>query len=147
MRRMMLLLIAIVVTIGSILSCFQPGQAQDLTHRVGDYRYPAAKIESGGWGGANSASGSHVFASMVTTDPLDDVIAYYEKKLNVDLSKKGGYGKSMGNMNNIFENNYQGRPLSLRIFQQHTKVYSLLLVVSRGNEEKDTHIYWSMTYH
>jgi len=146
MRR--LFLIAASIALAALaLAPPRSGRAQDFRQQVGDWRYPNAKIKSGGSAGSNHASSSRTYANMTTGDSLDDVIGYYERKLGVDLSKSGGYGVSMDGMTNLFENHSAGRPLDLRTFQQHTKVYSLLLVVSRVGGEKETHLFWSMVYH
>ncbi len=146
MRR--LFLIAASIALAALaLAPPRSGRAQDFRQQVGDWRYPNAKTQGGGSAGSNHASPSYTHANMITGDPLADVIGYYERKLGVDLSKSGGHGVLMDGMTNLFENHSAGRPFELRTFQQHTKVYSLLLVVSRAGGEKETHIYWSMVYH
>ncbi len=153
MGRISILAIPFVVAAIAI-AANRAGQAQDWRQRLGDWQYPAATVNNGGsaGGGATGAVNtflSHASASMTTRDSLDDVVKYYEKKTGCSLTPApfSGYGRSVDGMTNIFEDDSKSRPLTLRIFQQHTKVYSLTLVISRGEGEKLTHVYWTFVNH
>jgi hypothetical protein len=143
MRLLPALLVA-VVWIG-----IAPAQKNDPAKKLDDWKYPEATlVSSGGVGDAN-----HLL--LVTKDPLEKVAAFYGKKVGQKLSNKpgdppGGSGVSGGtNGLTFFQDDsaepgsgpIKRRPVTVRIFVEHSKDHDLTLVISRGDAEEQTHIY------
>lgn len=116
--------------------------------RFEDWKYPKAKELSSGQG----AGGSH--AVLTTTDDLDKVIAFYEKKtgqtLKVDQpggqSISGGAGEARLFQDDSIQPGIKSepRPVVVRILVQRATSYDLTLVISKAKGEDYTHI--AMTY-
>jgi hypothetical protein len=85
---------------------------------------------------------------MTTSDSIDDVVKFYEAKTKNTLTPIPfkGYAQ-LDDGATLFTDDSEQRPLTLRLFQRHTKTESITLMISRGEGEKKTHIYWSYVVH
>jgi hypothetical protein len=140
-RRCLTGLIGSIMVLAGVLAGHGTGHAQNkLNDQLGDWRYP----ESSPMGSHSSGTGSPTQANayMRTRDDLETVVRYYEKKTGLSLTpgEITHYARSADGTTNIFDDDSKDRPLTLRIFEQHTKANSVMLVISRANGETMTHI-------
>ena len=123
----------------------QDVKAVDWLRRLGDWHYPGSHFD-----GAGSAGTDQFDATMRTSDVVTDVVKYYEGKTGQSLTPThpgAGYSKNMGDLHVFLKDASARRSFTLRIFTQVTKESSITLVISRGDEEKITLIYWSLAEH
>ncbi len=84
---------------------------------------------------------------LTTKDPLTKVIAYYEAKLpsivNVRSSKVGTKPAADPGQSITVHEDSQGRPLTLHIICVNTDKAATTLVISRAENEPETHIAWT----
>jgi len=112
------------------------------------WKYPGATELGSGQG----AGGYH--AMLATTDALDKVEAFYEKKtgekLKPDQAGGSGIGGGAGEARVFQDDSVQPgaksepRPVVVRILVNRTKGHDLSLVISRAKGEDHTHI--ALTY-
>jgi hypothetical protein len=137
------------------LSPFRPARANgpgqiSLMETLAEWKYPDSKM----LGGASmSDGGNRMFQSikcraiLSTADPIEKVIDFYSKKLvrpadAITPSTKTEDLAPDGSTVSI-QDDSQGRPLTLRIIVVNKADTSTTLVISRANDEKETHIAWS----
>jgi hypothetical protein len=130
-----------------------PKQAGDKSGFEG-WKYPGAKELASGQG-----AGGHQ-AVLATTDGLDKVVAFYEKKTGEKLTPDQPGGSGIGGENGVggkvvesrvFQDDSvqpgaqsEPRPVVVRILVQRAKGYDLTLVVRRAKGEEHTHV--ALTY-
>jgi hypothetical protein len=74
---------------------------------------------------------------MTTIDSFEDVVKFYAKKTGEETGK-GKVAQAVLNQDDSEE-----RPVKVRIISAHKADTSNTLVISRGENEKETHIAWS----
>lgn len=112
------------------------------------WKYPGAKEL---WSGQGAGG---FYAILATTDGLDKVEAFYEKKtgekLKPDQAGGHGIGGSAGEARVFQDDSIQPgvragpRPVVVRVLVQRAKGHDLTLVISRAKGEDHTHI--ALTY-
>jgi hypothetical protein len=111
------------------------------------WKYPGAKNVGSGEG----AGGHH--AMLATTDGLDKVLAFYEKKVGEKLTPDAPGGSGIGGGDGkaeVFQDDSvqpgtkEARPVVVRILVRRMKEYDLTLVISRAKGEDYTHV--ALTY-
>jgi hypothetical protein len=112
------------------------------------WKYPGAKE----LGSDQGAGGFH--AMLATTDDLDKVVAFYEKKTGEKLKadQPGGHGIGGGEgESRAFQDDSvqpgvkaEQRPVVVRILVQRAKSYDLTLVITKAKGEDHTHV--ALTY-
>jgi len=158
-RAIPLALLAMLMT-SLVFGQGQDGQRSrhaDLREAVSDWRYPDAAMPSsgGGSGGNTTGWGEHYTAIMLTPDPIETVVKFYDAKIlevapfreRLAKSLAGGPNHSFGggdaDSGVLIQADSQGRPLTLRVIQLHWPNTTTTLVISRAEGEKQTHIAWS----
>jgi hypothetical protein len=118
---------------------------------IAEWEYPGAKKLSGHSGGVQTAL-------YVTGDGLDKVLKHFGDKLGRHLKDttptgggaEGKAGKATASFNDSFgpydgkSKRYPPRAVRLHIACQHTKAYTVTLVISRVKGEGHTHV--AVTY-
>jgi hypothetical protein len=157
MRRIPAIL-AVCTVIMALLSMadalFRPARADDtgqisLMQTLAEWKYPDSKM----LGGASMSDGGNRLVQSVkcravlgTPDPIEKVIDFYSKKLvtppDVILPSTKAEdlvpdGKSVST-----QDDSQGRPVSVRVIVVNKADTSTTLVITRANDEKETHIAW-----
>ena len=81
--------------------------------------------------------------TMTTKDSVDQVLAYYKQKLtpDKDADEKAKAALKAGR-SVVVSDDSAGRPFSLHTILVNTPTTSTVLVISRGKDEKKTHIVW-----
>jgi hypothetical protein len=112
------------------------------------WTYPGAKELGSGQGAGG------FYAMLATTDGLNKVEAFYEKKtrekLKPDQAGGHGIGGGAGEARVFLDDSVQPgakkaeRPVVVRVLVQQTKTYDLTLVITRAKGEDYTHI--ALTY-
>jgi hypothetical protein len=127
------------------------GQKQiTLMQTLEEWKYPDSILH----GGASMSDGGNRLlqsikcrAILTTPDPIEKVVDFYSKKLitppdvilpNTKADELVPDGKSVS-----IQDDSQGRPLALKVIVVHKDDTSTTLVISRANDEKETHIAWS----
>jgi hypothetical protein len=127
------------------------GQKQiTLMQTLEEWKYPDSILH----GGASMSDGGNRMlqsikcrAILTTPDPIEKVVNFYSKRLiappdvilpNTKADELVADGKSVS-----IQDDSQGRPLALKVIVVHKDDTSTTLVISRANDEKETHIAWS----
>ena len=125
------------------------GKSVTLLGTLAEWNYPGAKMPRGATmsdGGNPTLQSVKLQAVLTTADPFEKVIAFYEKKLEDSAapeaqansgSEPGAYARSVTQ-----QDDSQGRGVAVRIFVVNKAATSTTLVISRAEEEKETHIAW-----
>jgi hypothetical protein len=135
------------------LSSLSPPDGQNqitLMQTLEEWKYPDSILH----GGASMSDGGNRLlqsikcrAILTTPDPIEKVVDFYSKKLitppdvilpNTKADELVPDGKSVS-----IQDDSQGRPLALKVIVVHKDDTSTTLVISRANDEKETHIAWS----
>ena len=126
-----------------------PEGAPTLMGMVSEWQYPNSKFH--GARGSDAAitdiSSIKCKAVLTTTDPVEKVVTFYRDKLKVDSdgnSLGGTKGERVTSTRSVsIQDNSEGRPLKLFIIVVNEEGSSTTLVVSRAENEAETHIAWS----
>jgi hypothetical protein len=157
MRRLQSLLalsVAIVCIVSMapvLLSSDQATAPRQITlmQTLADWKYPGSNMPDGasmGDGGNPQIQSVKCQAILTTPDPIEKVIDYYTTKLTpaADAVLPGnkvdaptGDAKSVA-----IQDDSQGRPVAVRVIVVNKLDTSTTLVISRGRDEKETHIAW-----
>ena len=139
-----------------------PPQLQlPLVSHLKDWRYPESRLGSSSFGSGGGTNGrvrtetSSSNAVMYTNDDVKTVVAYYLKKGNFprpDDDPKSKHHRGFADANKdgvggggwIVMDDSSDRPVTVRVMVKHTADSSLLLIISRAEGEKETHIVWNM---
>jgi hypothetical protein len=132
----------------------RPARADDtrrisLMQTLSEWKYPDSKM----LGGASMSDGGNRLvqsvkcrAVLTTPDPIDKVIDFYSRKLvmppdvilpSTKVEDMVPDGKSVA-----VQDDSQGRAVTLRVIVVNKADTSTTLVISRTNDEKETHIAW-----
>lgn len=114
------------------------------------WKYPGSAVASASAGGGAKSGPGGSFATfsaaaqMTTADSVEDVARYYEEKAGVKLTPVPHIVSTKADERGThhFADDSQDRPLTLRLYAGHLKDQAVVLVVSRGEGEKRTHILW-----
>lgn len=125
-----------------------------------DWKYPGARIGSSGSGFGSGSNGrgekrsvrsSHV--KMFTKDEFKKVVDYYMTKAdfpkpNENLLERmnrasGKSAETTGGSAFFVVDDSADRPVKIKVLAKHSGNVSLLLVISRADGEKETHIIWN----
>ena len=125
-----------------------PGRIS-LLETLSEWKYPDSKMLDGASmsdGGNPTLQSIKCRAVLTTPDPIEKVIDFYSKKLATrsDAVLTGTKadalvpdGKSVSD-----PGRFQGRPVTVRVIAVNKAETSTTLVISRANDEKETHIAW-----
>ena len=82
-------------------------------------------------------------STMVTTDSVDEVLAFYRDllKRSSKANEKIGIGPSVG-QSVIFSDDSEGRPFEFHTILINSKNSSTTLIITRGKGEEQTRITW-----
>ena len=155
MRKIVLLLAGLLLILGraawidvALAEKSEPSKAGSEKADFEGWKYPGSKELGSGQG----AGGFH--AMLTTTDGLDKVESFYERKtgqkLKPDQAGGHGIGGGEGEAHVLQDDSIQPgvkggpRPVVVRVFVQRAKGHNLTLVISRAKGEDDTHI--ALTY-
>jgi hypothetical protein len=115
------------------------------------WRYPDAEIGKSQMSDAATidADGKRTVPSiiltttMTTADSVDKVLAFYQELLqrNPTTDDKLGIGRQVGR-SVIFSNESEGRPFALHTIVINDTDTSTILIITRGEGEKQTYITW-----
>jgi hypothetical protein len=127
-----------------------PADGISLLQTLSEWQYPGSKWIDGASmsdGGTPPQQAVKCRTILVTPDPIEKVIAFYEKKLGTGDAAgpepaKAKAEKSEPNSVSV-QDDSKGRPLTLRVFVVNRGDTSTTLVISRAEGEKETHIAWS----
>lgn len=157
MRRLPTILVAsaAMMAVGSMaLLPVWPARADDagqlsLMQTLAEWKYPDSKM----LGGASMSDGGNRLvqsvkcrAVLTTPDPIEKVINFYSKKLvappdvilpNTKAEDLVPDGKSVS-----IQDDSLGRTVTVRVIVINKSDTSTTLVISRANDEKETHIAW-----
>lgn len=117
---------------------------------LAEWTYPGSRM----LGGASMSDGGNPVlqsikcqAILVTADPVDKVLEFYSKKNEasrvVDLQDATEKVKRANARSVSSQDDSQGRPLTVRVLMVNKADTSTTLVISRAQDEKETHIAWS----
>jgi hypothetical protein len=145
-----LLALAVMATLSPTPARSAPADGISLLQTLSEWQYPGSKWVDGASmsdGGTPPLQAVKCKTILVTPDPIEKVIAFYEKKLGtVDAAgpepAKARTEKSEPNSVSV-QDDSKGRPLTLRVFVVNRGDTSTTLVISRAEGEKETHIAWS----
>src|SRR5262249_41934148 len=144
--------IAVVGTIGS-LAVAQADSTSDAERKgnitllttINEWKYPDSKIPHGASmsdGGYPNIQSVKCQTVLTTPDSFQKVVRFYNKKLGISPdtgeATKGGEAKAV-----TTQGDSDGRPVSIEVISVHKANTSTTLVISRGEQEKETHIAWS----
>lgn len=139
-----------------ILLVPSPSSAEDSTslmEQIAPWRYPEASMQGMSMSDAATVDvdGNRTVPSVVcnatmkTADSVDDVVAYYQRKLtpNRDAPEKEKEKDAWkeGRSVLVFDES-EDRPFGLRVILVNAGNTSTTLLISRGQNEKQTHITW-----
>jgi hypothetical protein len=128
----------------------QPAQGADTEPRVtllgtiAEWQYPGSKMPNGASiadGGNPTIQDLKCQTVLTTPDLFDKVVAFYFKKLGI--APDGATPANGDAVAIINQDDSKGRPLSLQVISIQKAEMSTTLVISRGENEKETHIAWS----
>lgn len=148
--RMSLLVAAVVLTAAPFPHAAEP---KTLLQSFSEWQYPDSTFngasttdgETIGPDGNRTVPSSINKSVMTTPDPVEKVLAYYREKLKAppkeekaDDENKPDLGRSVS-----FQNFSEGRPFALHLILVNTSTTSTTLTITRGPDEKQTHIAWT----
>jgi hypothetical protein len=127
-----------------------PPDGVSLMQTLAEWKYPDSKWHDGATmsdGGTPPVQAVKCKTILITPDPIEKVIAFYDKTLGTGDAAgpepaKAKTEKSEPNSVSI-QDDSNGRPLTLRVFVVNRGDTSTTLVISRAEGEKETHISWS----
>jgi len=124
-------------------------QPFNLQRAVSEWQYPASRVQTSSGGGGSNPSGwvKKYQAIMITPDPIEKVVKFYEAKVGETAPDGGQIAKASARDAETSavstQDDSQGRPVSLRVIVAHRANETTTLVISRAEGEKETHIAWS----
>jgi hypothetical protein len=124
-----------------------PPKSKSLLQILAEWKYPGSTMRPGAAmadGGYPLVQSVKCHAVLITPDPIETVIAFYETKLG---TRREAHGQNAPDVPKdassvAVHDDSQGRSLVLRVIAVNTGDTSTTLVVSRGKDEKETHIAW-----
>jgi hypothetical protein len=119
------------------------GEPVTLMGLMEEWYYPQALMPEGAAMSGGDVAGVYPMkcqAVLTTPDAVEDVIAFYEKKLGIDAEGNGveADGRSTASLDDS-----KGRGITVRVFSVGSAESTVTLVVSRGPEDETTHIAWT----
>lgn len=117
---------------------------------LSEWKYPGSQM----LGGASMSDGGNpnvpslkCQAILTTPDSVEKVAAFYAKQLNdsrtAGAQKDAGGVKGTNAKSVSTQDDSQGRPVRIRILVVNKAETSTTLVISRAEDEQETHIAWS----
>lgn len=126
-----------------------PKESVLLMSMLSEWLYPGCKFHGAESSDAAVADVSSIKnqALLTTSDTVEQVMTFYQVKLNVDATGKNlgdeGGRRTTTKRSVLIQNVSKGRPLELYIIDINEPDASTTLTISRGDGEKTTHITWS----
>jgi hypothetical protein len=125
----------------------EPAPQKDVTLMgvLAEWMYPGATFE----GAQMSDGGNRTILSvkcksiLITSDPFDKVVAYYEHKFVSGPDRRGASLESTPPQAVASQDDSSNRPLHLRVIVVNRSKSSTTLVISRAAGEPKTHVAWS----
>ena len=122
-------------------------EGRSLLQTLSEWKYPGSNMLGGasmGDGGNPEVQSVKCRANLTTPDPIEKVIAFYAEKLGPARRRPGAGDevKDGGARSVSIQDDSQRRPITLRVFAVNTADTSTTLVISRADNEKETHIAW-----
>ena len=115
------------------------------------WRYPDAEIGKSQMSdaatidadGRRTVPSSILTTTMTTADSVDKVLAFYQELLKRSPASddKLGIGRQVGR-SVVFNDESDGRPFAFHTIVINDKDTSTILIITRGKDEKHTHITW-----
>jgi hypothetical protein len=157
MRRLPTILVvsAATMALGSMaLVLVRPARADGtgqitLMQTLAEWKYPDSKMLGASMsdGGNRLVQSVKCRAVLTTPDPIEKVIDFYSKKLvatpDVILPSTKAEDLASDGKSVSMQDDSQGRPVTIRVIVVNKADTSTTLVISRANDEKETHIAWS----
>lgn len=128
-------------------------QRMSLMQTLEPWRYPGSEF-----GGAQMSDGATIDASgartspsvfckaaMTTDAPVEEVLEFYRAKLTAkpsDESEEDAKPDRKSGRSVVFNDDSQGRPFALHTIFVNANNASTTLVITRGQDEPQTHIAW-----
>ena len=157
MRRLPTILVvgAVTMALVSLAPVLIPAVRADGTGQVSlmqtlaEWKYPDSKMLGGASmsdGGDRLVQSVKCRAVLTTPDPIEKVVDFYSKKLatppDVILPSTKAEDLVPDGKSVSIQDDSQGRTVALRVIVVHKANASTTLVISRANDEKETHIAW-----
>lgn len=129
--------------------------AQDAQQQVNDrlrgWVYPGSSLLGTGEGEVQGGNNPPIFgtsAVMMTPDTFEAVLRYYKEEKGFRSGREDPKGQlPIGASSLSTSNDSRNRPLKLIIMEKRRESDCATLVISRGNDEKWTHVYFSIHNH
>jgi hypothetical protein len=148
----LLSLIAVLGTLLGSLAIAQTDSTADTERKgnitllttINEWKYPdsqmprGASMSDGGYPNIQSVKCQTV---LTTPDSFKKVVRFYNKKLGI--SPDTGESAKVDARAVVTQDDSDGRPVSIEVISIHKGNTSTTLVISRGEQEKETHIAWS----
>jgi hypothetical protein len=115
-----------------------------LLSTINEWKYPGSQMPRGASmsdGGYPTIQSVKCQTVLTTPDSFKKVVRFYHKKLGISADTgeaAKGDAKAV-----LTQDDSDGRPVSIEVITVHRGNTSTTLVISRAEQEKDTHIAWS----
>lgn len=117
-----------------------PERQISLMETLAEWKYPDSTL----LGGASMSDGGNpeiqdltCQAALATPDPFEDVVRFYKQKAE-EVPEVPANARAF-----VIQDDSKGRPVRVRIIAVHKFDRTDTLVISRGEQEKLTHIAWT----
>jgi hypothetical protein len=144
------------VALFAVTAANQAKEPKTLLTQVGEWQYPGSKIQGGATAadaatvnrrGERTVPSSFSTTVLVTKDPMAKVVEYYKAKLkqpeDAAQEEEDDESPEKSGRSVMFHEDSEGRPVGIQIIVVNTSKTSTTLVISRGDQEAETHIAWS----
>jgi len=118
-------------------------EPKTLLGSLSEWQYPDSKLRGGATvsdGGDPSVADHKMQAVLVTPDPVERVIEYYSKRLTADAPADNAQGPAPSV---CVQDDSKDRPVTVRVINVNEADRSTTLVISRADDERETHIVWT----
>ena len=126
-----------------------PQETRSLMEAIEEWKYPDSTMQgaSGSDGGNPRITSVKLQTVLTTPAPFDDVVKFYAAKAGVDPDSPRGEKRSQagkGEAKSVaVQDDSKGRPVRVRVLAVHADAASTVVVITRAEGEKVTHIAWS----
>jgi hypothetical protein len=148
-------LLSLIAAFGTLLGNLAVAQADStpdaerkgnitLLSTINEWKYPDSKMPHGASmsdGGYPNIQSVKCQTVLTTPDSFKKVVRFYNKKLGISADTgeaAKGDAKAV-----LTQDDSDGRPVSIEVITVHRGNTSTTLVISRAEQEKETHIAWS----
>ena len=125
----------------------KPPEHLSLMQTISEWSYPGARPLAGASmsdGGNPLVQDVKCQAVLTTRAPIEKVVAFYAKKLGTDpvADRQEPGAKDEDARSVAAQDDSEGRPVRVCVFVVNRQESATTLAISRGRDEKETHIGW-----